>query len=205
MYLPPCCVNVAISCLKSYKNCCLLGSLILPGSQTNCRDLSTSRKLESFLSIGHCDSYYRKKKSGKLKTGYVWMIHRYIRILSKNIHDAWVTFPPTMGSFNRLHKTGSRGSSILENRIWHEDVKLAVWRWRHKSPHFDNPESGVIPCLHNCNYCLLGIHNFNWNSLQIPSTYQLKYCMVRVGDVGPISFSLITSFIWGAGSLTPSV
>lgn len=61
VYLPPCCVNVAIPCLKSYKNCCLLGSLILPGSQTYSRDLSTSGKLEVFLSVrGHCDIRDRK-------------------------------------------------------------------------------------------------------------------------------------------------
>lgn len=53
--LPSCRVNMAISCLEGYKDCCLLGSLILPGSQANGRNLRTSGEFKGFLSVGsHC-------------------------------------------------------------------------------------------------------------------------------------------------------
>ena len=49
--LPSCCIKMAITCVKSGKDCCFLGVLILPGSETNGRDLSAIGKSEGFLIV----------------------------------------------------------------------------------------------------------------------------------------------------------
>lgn len=53
---------MAITYVKSGKDCYFLGLLVLLGSETNGRNLSAVRKSEGFLIVGHYDNCDRQFK-----------------------------------------------------------------------------------------------------------------------------------------------
>jgi hypothetical protein len=123
----------------------------LPGSQTDSRNLSPSRKLEGFLSVsGHCVVAYGMYVN--LNRG-PWRIDNSLLIYAKCSVYRKASHPiDDLMTFDILHQhcqTGSRVSKCMlenQNLIWSRLSRPSMG-WRHTSPHSNNLKIDAITCL----------------------------------------------------------